>query len=220
MAEQRVTFPSAGPAAHLTLEGLFSAPDPARMPGPGVVICHPHPLYGGTMQNNVVSALATAIAGLGFGVLRFNFRGVGGSRGQHTKGEGEAYDAEGAIEWLAAQPGVDPARVGLVGYSFGAGVCLVVAGRDPRVAAAAFVALPSQQLQDRPDLDACTRPKYFISGELDSVSTTGLEPYVDRLPEPKRLQMVPGVDHFWQGSEGVLSAAVAAFFDETLGPVL
>ncbi|MSQ28840.1 MAG: alpha/beta fold hydrolase [Dehalococcoidia bacterium] len=220
MAEQPVTFPSADPSALLTLEGLFSAPTPGGAAGPGVVICHPHPLYGGTMQNNVVSALALVLAGLGFGVLRFNFRGIGRSQGQHTKGEGEAFDTEGAVGWLTVQPGCDPARVGLVGYSFGAGVSLTVAGRDPRVVAAAFVALPSQRLPDRVDLDACICPKFFISGELDTVSAAGLEQYVDRLPEPKRLQMLPGVDHFWQGSEGVLSAAVAAFFQETLGPAL
>ncbi len=217
MAEQPVTFPTAGPAAGITLEGLFSAP-PQGTTAPGVVICHPHPLHGGSMQNNVVSALTLAIAGLGFAVLRFNFRGAGRSQGHHAKGEGEAFDAEGAIGWLSEQPGIDSSRLGLAGYSFGASVSVTVTGHDPRVRAAAFIALPSQLLPDRRDLDGCITPKFFISGEQDSVSdAAGLEHYVGRLAEPKRLQVSPGVDHFWQGSEGVMSAAVATFFRETLG---
>ena len=112
---RRITFAS----GDVTCEGIFTG-STADGQVPGIVICHPHPLRGGDMLNNVVRALAEAFAERGFAVLRFNFRGVGSSTGQYAEGIGEQEDAKAALSWLIAQPGIDVDRLFLAGYSFGA----------------------------------------------------------------------------------------------------
>src|SRR5258708_33693766 len=86
----------------LTLEGLMANP---RGDAPAAVVCHPHPMYGGSMFNNVVEAILGALWGLEYATLRFNFRGVGASEGEHDGGRGEADDAAAAMEFLLSQPG-------------------------------------------------------------------------------------------------------------------
>src|SRR6185437_5650622 len=112
--EQHVTFPSGA----LTLEGLFAQSDGLK-PVRGAVVCHPHPLYGGSMYNNVVDAVLAAMWKKEWATLRFNFRGVGESEGEHGGGAGEADDAAAAIDFLAGQSGVQRAGAVLAGYSFG-----------------------------------------------------------------------------------------------------
>ena len=111
----------------IVLEGQLDLPDEgAATPSAGVVICHPHPQYGGEMTNNVVMAVSSSIVAYGMAALRFNFRGVGRSGGAYDNGVGEQDDALAALEALAT--GVvgddlpDEMRVGLAGYSFGGGV--------------------------------------------------------------------------------------------------
>src|SRR5260370_100810 len=114
MNEERVIFESGS----LKLEGLLAKPD-----GPGPVragvVCHPHPLYGGSMYNNVVDAALQAIWELGWASLRFNFRGVGESEGKHGGGAGEAMDAAAAVKVATSQAGVRSDGAALVGSSFG-----------------------------------------------------------------------------------------------------
>ena len=93
MRQSAVSFETEG----LTFEGVVAQPDDGSGPWPGVVICHPHPLHGGNMDNNVVIALALGLAQDGFVTLRFNFRGVGGSQGSHTKGESESEEILAAL---------------------------------------------------------------------------------------------------------------------------
>src|SRR5262245_27821409 len=126
MESQHITFASSS----VTCEGLLSR---HNLDGqtPGIAICHPHPLRGGDMLNNVVTALAEDFAAVGFTVLRFNFRGVGRSTGQYAEGIGEQEDAKAALTWLSKQPGIDAQRLFLAGYSFGARVTLAVASTDP-----------------------------------------------------------------------------------------
>ena len=95
---------------------------------PGAVICHPHPMYGGSMDNNVVEAIIAAMWRRGYATLRFNFRGVGASEGEYDGGEGEAEDARAAVEFLAAQPDIDRGAIALAGYSFGAAGCFGCCG--------------------------------------------------------------------------------------------
>src|SRR5271163_2662156 len=99
MQEVQVTFRS----GDLTLEGLLANPGGNA---PAVVVCHPHPLYGGSMYNNVVDAVLAAMWQAGYATLRFNFRGVGASDGEHDGGPGEVDDAVAAMAFLLAQPGV------------------------------------------------------------------------------------------------------------------
>jgi len=113
MKEERVTFKS----GDLTLEGMIAYPDgDAAGPHRAAVVCHPHPLYGGSMYNNVVDAVLEALHARGFATLRFNFRGVGQSEGEFDNGKGEADDAIAAIRFLTTQKGVRATGAALAGY--------------------------------------------------------------------------------------------------------
>lgn len=222
--QSSVTFAAASSRA-LRLEGfLHDVEGDGQFPA--AVICHPHPLGGGSMHNGVVVAIARALASMGVLALRFNFRGVGDSEGVHDNGRGERDDVAGALDWLRAQPAVDPWRVSLVGYSFGACVGLAYAHADPTVSAFAGVGLAIEFCDPdvmRPftergqDLSqsvsgslAC--PKLFITGERDQLAPPGeLLKLVQRLPVPKSVQIVPGADHFWWGSERKVGELVADF---------
>src|SRR5271168_3068545 len=113
MQEVQVTFRS----GDLTLEGLIANPGGNA---PAAVVCHPHPLYGGSMYNNVVDAVVEAMGQRNWAVLRFNFRGVGSSEGEHSGGVGEAEDAVAAAGFLAEHLGLPLKQVVVAGYSFGA----------------------------------------------------------------------------------------------------
>ncbi|HWP99559.1 MAG TPA: CocE/NonD family hydrolase [Vicinamibacterales bacterium] len=136
------------PSADLELEGRLHLPDGAG-PFAGVVVCHPHPQYGGDMRNNVVMTVCAALTAGGFAALRFNFRGVGRSGGAFDGGRGEGLDAAAAVSHLAALPTIDATRMGLAGYSFGALAALAAA--DARLRALALIAPPHcQRLSRRP----------------------------------------------------------------------
>ncbi len=193
---------------------------------PAAVICHPHPLGGGTMHNGVVMAIAHSLASRGIIALRFNFRGVGASEGTHDHGQGERHDVTGALDWLVGQTTVDARCVSLVGYSFGACVGLANLLTDPRIAAFAAVGLPValcdadllhsltgegwDASQAAPGPLAC--PKFFVTGERDQIAPPGdLLGLVEHLPAPKQAKIVPGADHFWWGSENEVGEQVAEF---------
>lgn len=219
---QPVSFPSAG-SRSFRLEGVLHIPQTeGRLPS--AVICHPHPLGGGSMNNGVVVAMARALASIGVIVLRFNFRGVGASEGVHDDGRSERDDVVGALDKLLAQPNVDPNRVALLGYSFGACVGLACAQKDPRVSAFAAVGLSVEfcdtgdlfaaggQGDSRPSPGSLAFPKLFITGERDQLAPPAqLLNLVERLPEPKDVEIIPGADHFWWGAEQEVAARVAEF---------
>ena len=193
----------------IALEGLCSLPHEA--PRIGVVICHPHPLYGGEMHNNVVTALARAFQGAGCATLRFNFRGVGGSGGVHDEGVGELDDVKGAISYLLRR--VSPQTVIVAGYSFGSIVGLRAAASDPRVHMLIGVALPIAR-RDASFLEGVTKPKLLISGDRDDVSPgPQLVALLGRLPEPKQPVFVKGADHFFAGLERDVADAALRFIE-------
>lgn len=204
-----VLFPARGDEG-IELEGMLHYLEGDGQ-WPAAVVCHPHPLGGGTMNNGIVAAIARALVARGLITLRFNFRGVGKSGGRHEGGRAEEADVAGAIDWLLAQPAIDAWRVVLAGYSFGAGVALHAAARDPRVIGLAAVGLVAEHV-DTAVVSTLTRPKFFVTGELDHLAPPGpLRRLVDRLPPPKQIQVVPGVDHFWRGREDDVAASVANF---------
>jgi alpha/beta superfamily hydrolase len=205
-----VSFPSAG-SDPMQLEGMLHFFE-GQGQWPACVVCHPHPLGGGTMHNNVVTAITEALAAHGVMVLRFNFRGVGGSSGQHDHGRGEQADVAGALDWLLDQPQVDPWRVFLAGYSFGAWIALKHAQTDARVSALAAVGLVAEQCEAG-SMQSFTGPKLFATGEQDSLAPPQpLRRLVEQLPPPKTLHLIPGVDHFWWGREQEAGKLVAGFF--------
>jgi alpha/beta superfamily hydrolase len=163
------------------------------------------------MHNKVVAAIARELVNSGVLALRFNFRGVEGSAGEHDNGRGEQADVAGALEWLLSQPWVDPWRVSLIGYSFGAWVALHQAQRDPRLAAVVLVGLPAQHC-DPCEMQSFARPKLFVTGQADQIAPpAALQELVDQLPEPNTLEIVAGIDHFWLGHEQELGRRVTRF---------
>ena len=151
------------PAAHGQLEAILKEPRPGTSKGVALVL-HPHPLGGGTMHNKVVFRAAAALNDAGMVTLRFNFRGVGQSTGQHDEGRGELDDVRAALDYLAAQyPGQ---RIFLCGFSFGARVGLDVGIADPRVAFLIGIGTPLEKY-DFTFLKACRKPLLLVHGEND-----------------------------------------------------
>jgi uncharacterized protein len=196
-----------------TCEGMYQQPHEAAQV-PGLVLCHPHPLRGGNMENTVVRAFATAFTAAGFAVLRFNFRGVGKSTGHYAEGVGEQEDAKAALTWIAAQPRVDTDRIFLAGYSFGARVTLAVAPADPRVAGFIVIAPPILR-GSLPALESCRGPKIFLCGEHDPISPPAMvASVVKSLDEPKRLAIFSDADHFFVGQEHALAQHAVKLLQE------
>lgn len=208
---RNITFP----AGDLLLEGVLHSPTAGRnhaaaiTPCPAAVVCHPHPLYGGDMQNSVVVAICDALAADGMAALRFNFRGVGASDGSYGGGEDERRDVRAAIDFLASQPEMDPRRLCLAGYSFGALVAL--SAGDERVRAIAAISPPLSPPGFATPSLRC--PALFVFGERDTISPAdGLERSGIELPEGSRVAVIHGADHFWRGQEKAVAAAVVGFF--------
>src|SRR6185503_10240427 len=128
------------------------------------IVCHPHPLFGGTMHNKVVFRIARAFQDAGFAVLRFNFRGVGKSEGQHDQGRGEQDDLRAAMEFMESK--YTDAEIWLAGFSFGAAVMLRVACAERRVRALVAAGAPMLKY-DFSHLKGCDKPMLFVQGTLD-----------------------------------------------------
>jgi alpha/beta superfamily hydrolase len=196
------------PCGALTLEGVLRIP-PSLEPVPAVVVCHPHPLYGGNMQNNVVMAVVRGLAAQGWATLRFNFRGAGRSEGHYDHGRGEQADTRAAISYLETRNEIDPGRIGLCGYSFGSMVAFPVAATDNRVRAVAGISPPSPPN----DLANYAGPKLFLWGDKDTMINTKATAHVfPTLSEPKILEVIAGADHFWGGQEEVITKIIGEFF--------
>jgi uncharacterized protein len=195
-----------GPAGRL--EALLNAGSPDATHA--AVVCHPHPLYGGTLHNKVVFHTMKALNGFGFPVLRFNFRGAGLSEGDHAGGVGEVEDVRAALDWLEHEFTLP---VIFAGFSFGAAVGLRAACPDPRVTALIALGLPVIPIGDRVDefefLRSCSKPKLFVSGSRDQFGPPGkLEALVASLAEPKKLVRIEAADHFFEGRLRELREAI------------
>jgi len=211
MKKARVSFSSGG----LFLEGILAIPEGAG-PFPAVIVCHPHPLYGGSMDNNVVCNLSETLTQASLASFKFNFRGVGGSQGEFGQGIGEWEDVEAAISFISTVKEVDSRRIGLAGYSAGAGFALPVGFNDARIRALAAVSLPLPMF-DFDFLKSCPKPKLFISGSRDNlIPTDQFFEFCQNLPEPKEYESIEGADHFWWGYESSMAAKVTAFFTRVL----
>jgi len=203
------------PCDDIILEGTLSKRD-ADGHYAGVVICHPHPQYGGDMYNNVVEVVYQELGNRSIIALRFNFRGVGSSGGSVADSSGNMDDVGAALDYLFTVDGVDSNRIGLVGYSYGAAVVLRYAPNDDRVKAIATVSPAMTPIVSDPILKY-DKPKYFISGERDGVVSPNKFQYlVDKVAEPKSYRIAAGVDHFWVGHEDVMADDVVSFLVKTL----
>jgi alpha/beta superfamily hydrolase len=197
----------AGPAG--ALQALFEEPpeDPAR-PGPRVgfgVVCHPHPLYGGTMTNKVVHTLARTLQEQGLPTVRFNFRGVGQSQGAYDEGRGETDDALAVIAWGRAR--WPQAPLTLAGFSFGSMVALRAA---PAAQPARLITVaPPVQRAEFGAIEQPPCPWLIIQGEADEVvDYRAVAAFAARFSPAPVLRLLPGVDHFFNGRLPELREAV------------
>ena len=206
-----------GPAGRL--EALLNAGAPAATHA--ALVCHPHPLFGGTLHNKVVFHTMKALNSFGFPVLRMNFRGTGLSQGEHDHGNGEVDDVRTALEWLDAEFHLP---LILAGFSFGAAVGLRAACADDRVRAVIGVGTPVAPVaadSEEPRvytyefLRDCRKPKLFVSGARDQFGPRAkLEAFVASVPEPKKLVVIEGADHFFEGRLRELREAIEAWMKD------
>ena len=195
-----------GPAG--ALEARIEEPVPGAVPLAVGVVCHPHPLYGGTMQNKVVHTLARAMQQHGAPTVRFNFRGVGASAGSYDGGAGELEDALAACEWARRRWGCESLL--LAGFSFGAAVALQAAGRV-RPHALVTVAPPVGRIIVTP-VARPPCPWLVVQGDHDELEDAAeVRRWVDGFAPPPRLVMLEGAEHFFHGRLAELRAAVRAF---------
>ena len=192
------------------LEGVYEFVENV-VPRALAVVCHPHPLFAGTMHNKVVFRTAEAFQQAGFATLRFNFRGVGASPGTHDDGHGEQDDARAAISWLLAQhPG---APLALSGFSFGGSVALNAGAADERVRLIWAVA-PGVGRRDFSHLALCDKPKGVVQGTADELCPQrDLEAAFPAWADPKAKYLVEGADHFFNGQLREMQGALHAFLE-------
>ncbi len=199
------------PAPHGRLEGLLRLPEEGEdAPRLASVVCHPHPLYGGTMHNKTVFRLATALNDVGIPTLRFNFRGVGLSTGSYDEGRGEQDDVRSALDELDRRfPGV---ALGVAGFSFGAWTGLRVACAEERVKQIVGVGVPVASLPVD-QMANCAKPKLIVQGALDQYGPeVELRAWFAGAAEPKHLEIIPGADHFLTEHLDALEQAIVRYF--------
>src|SRR5271166_4608893 len=193
------------------LEAMLWTTSPAN-PDLVALVCHPHPLFGGTMHNKVVFQAAKALHRRAIPVLRFNFRGTGQSEGEHDKGRGEQDDVRAGLDFLAAEFPDRP--ILLAGFSFGSWVGLRVGCEDARVTKLIGLGLPAND-SDFSYLRSCAKPKLIIQGGNDQFgSRSNVESLFATIPEPKHLVIVDGADHFFAGKLDQVGAAIDAWIDD------
>lgn len=203
------------PVSHGHLEALVKEPDgPSRG---AAVVCHPHPLHGGTMHTKAVYRAAQALSDVGLVALRFNFRGVGASTGSYDEGIGEQGDVTAALDWLAREYPEQPLVAG--GFSFGSRVGLTVGLNDARVAALLGLGLPVDMEgydfdflagTDKPLLVVQGENDEFGSGERVEATLSGMGPHVT-------VVRVPGSDHYFADRTDELQDAVRGYFRDGPG---
>ena len=208
-----------GPAGRL--EALLNAG--ADHATHAALVCHPHPLFGGTLHNKVVFHTMKALNSFGFPVLRFNFRGAGLSQGEHDQGNGEVDDVRAALDWLDAEYHLP---LLFAGFSFGAAVGLRAACSDARVRDVIGVGTPVVPVAEATEeprvyaldfLQQCVKPKLFVIGARDQFGPRAkLEALVASVPEPKKLVLIEGADHFFEGRLRELRDAIESWAKEAV----
>ena len=197
-----------GPAGDL--EAMLESPPAADLTG-CVVVCHPHPVHGGTMQNKVVHTLARGFLGQNFAALRFNFRGVGKSAGTFDNGDGELDDVLAAIDWLRTEFPEKP--LWIAGFSFGAAMAVRAAvspGAEGLISVAPAVSRFANNLDLQPEC-----PWLIVQGDQDElVDIEETIAWVNELNPGPELDVFPETEHFFHGKLVLLRNAVEAFIEK------
>ncbi|HED67136.1 MAG TPA: hypothetical protein ENJ09_16470 [Planctomycetes bacterium] len=206
-----VDFP--GPVGRL--EGILEEPE--VQPRGAAVLCHPHPLHGGTMRNTIVVRAARALRSEGMATLRINFRGVEGSEGVHDGTGAEEGDVAAALEFLTERYGEVP--LWAAGYSFGARTVCGLASKDARIERVVLIALPvavyaCECIQD------LSQPGLCVFAGADEFGTAAeLRDRFEDLPRGLVLEEVPGADHFFRGKTPIVEEIVRSFAHAAWSPV-
>jgi alpha/beta superfamily hydrolase len=194
-----------GPTGHLEALRNEGSPEARH----AALVCHPHPVFGGTMHNKVVFHVMKALNRFGFPVLRFNFRGAGRSQGTHDEGRGEQDDIRSALDWLENEYHLP---IVFAGVSFGAVTGLSACCPDPRVVALIGVAIPvaaAGRIYRLQFLEQCAKPKLFVSGSKDEFAPVfELERVVARAADPKQLALIEGSNHLFDGHVAEVRTAI------------
>jgi alpha/beta superfamily hydrolase len=198
------------PVGDFTLDARVGVPPAAAA---GVVVCHPHPQYGGNMENDLVVAIAEALRARGLATLRFDFRGVGTSGGRHDDGRGEVDDVRAAAAALRAR--LDVGRVALVGYSFGSVMALRAGIAEPEHVTGIVAIAPPVRMIGLDFLAACPLPLAFVTGDRDQFCPLAtIESVRERFAPASTLSLIPGADHFFGGHLGALASRAAELVAE------
>jgi uncharacterized protein len=197
----------AGPAGDI--ETLIDEPAPGDR---YAIVCHPHPLYGGTMHNKVVYTVARTLQAAGVATCRFNFRGVGASAGAYDEGRGETADAAAVLEYGGKR--WPQRRPIIAGFSFGAYVALRLAGiTQPQ---ALITVAPAIGRFDFESLPRPSCPWLIVQGSADDVvDPQAVAAYAAALPSSARLVLLTEVGHFFHGRLGELGAVLAGFIEDS-----
>jgi alpha/beta superfamily hydrolase len=212
----------AAPVSLVTTDGveldgeIASAPEERAR----AVLCHPHPLHGGTMRSLVISELFTALPASGITCLRFNFRGVGTSTGTHDSGDGERLDVRAAIGALSVDEPDDAPPLVLVGWSFGADIALSV--HDHRLAGWVGIAPPLRYARDIETLARDPRPKLIVLAERDEIRAASEVAAITGGWDACTTEVLPGASHFFVGRTDRLIRSVTTWVaritsDDTAG---
>ena len=199
--EEKITFES-GPCR---LEGYWQA----GAKGKGVVITHPHPLYGGTMNNPVVETVQSAYRQHGYATLRFNFRGVGGSQGNYDNGMGEQADVRAAIAYVES---MNVSAVDLAGYSFGAWVNTGVAADSPTAIKSMMMISPPVGLIEFENVNVLSCLKLVVTGGRDDIAPVNqIREMLPTWNPDAQFEVIDGCDHFYSGHLDKLKVILTSF---------
>jgi uncharacterized protein len=194
------------------LEAILWTPTRSEKSPVAAALCHPHPLFGGTLHNKVIYQAAKSLDSLGVPVLRFNFRGAGLSAGEHDRGIGERGDVQAAIDFMGKE---FPGQSLLVcGFSFGSWVGLRVGCSDERVRELIGLGIPVNTSQFT-YLENCNKPKLIVQGSRDEHGAwEAVEETVARMAGDTRLVFVQDADHFFAGRLDELDRAICDWLTE------
>lgn len=199
------------------LEGRYHAS--ADKGAPIALVLHPHPLYGGTMNNKVTYNVYQALRRAGFSVMRFNFRGVERSQGQFDNGIGELSDAATALDWLQTQ-NPDAATCWIGGFSFGSWIAMQLLMRRPEIEG--FIAVsPPANMYDFSFLAPCPASGLIMMGDKDDVvQEEAVSKLVTKLSSQKHIevdyQLIGGADHYYRNHMDQLNEGLDGYIEERM----